>query len=68
MDNNSAVIRRLLENDIVGAYYYQKGVIAHFIKSDTQIAEAKKLLLDGERYKSILQPAAKEQTTHEKHH
>lgn len=64
LDNNSAVIRRLLENDIVGAYYYQKGVIAHFIKSDTQIAEAKKLLLDGERYKSILQPAAKVQTTH----
>lgn len=54
LDNNRAVIQRLLENDIITAYYYQRGAIAHSLKSDTPIKEAKKLLLDNEKYMQIL--------------
>ncbi len=54
LDNNRAVIQRLLEDDIITAYYYQRGAIAHSLKSDTPVKEAKKLLLDNERYMQIL--------------
>lgn len=54
LDNNRAVIQGLLENDIITAYYYQRGAIAHSLKSDTPIKEAKKLLLDNEKYMQIL--------------
>lgn len=54
LDNNRAVIQRLLEDDIITAYYYQRGAIAHSLKSDTPVKEAKKLLLDNEKYMQIL--------------
>ncbi len=61
LDNNSKFIRQLLEAEITAAYYFQRGAIANSLWSDTQVQEAKKLLLDGERYQSILHPDAGKQ-------
>lgn len=63
LDNNRKVLQQILESEIITAYYYQKGAIASSLKSDTQVQEAKKLLLDTEKYNAILHPAA---TTKEK--
>lgn len=56
LDNNRKVLQQILESEIVTAYYYQKGAIANSLASDTQVNEAKKLLLDTERYNKILRP------------
>ncbi len=56
LDNNRKVLQQILESEIVTAYYYQKGAIANSLASDTQVNEAKKLLLDAERYNKILRP------------
>lgn len=57
LDKNRKTLQELLENDIIAVYYYQKGAIAHSLHADTQVKEAKKLLLDEEKYNSILHPA-----------
>lgn len=56
LDNNRNIIQQLIESDIITAYYYQKGAIANSLQTDTQVQEAKKLLLDEKRYESILKP------------
>lgn len=57
LDNNRNTIQQLLERDIIAAYYYQRGAIANSLRTDTQVQEAKKLLLDNNRYQNILHPA-----------
>ena len=57
LDNNRNTIQQLLERDIIAAYYYQRGAIANSLRTDTQVQEAKKLLLDNNRYQNILRPA-----------
>ncbi len=47
-------IRDLLDEEIASRYYFQKGRLDAFIKSDTEVAEALKVLNDGNRYRSIL--------------
>jgi carboxyl-terminal processing protease len=47
-------IRLILEDEIVGRYYYQKGKIEHSLIEDPFILEAVKILNDQSRYKSIL--------------
>ena len=47
-------IRLILEDEIVGRYYFQKGKIAHSLIEDPFILEAVKILNDPSRYKSIL--------------
>lgn len=54
LDNNRTPIQQLLESDIITAYYYQWGAIANSLRSDTQVQEAKKLLLDPDRYFGVL--------------
>lgn len=44
LDNNATLIRQILSADIVGAYYYQGGIIANQNTYDKQILEAKKLM------------------------
>lgn len=56
LDRNRAMLQQLLEENIIAAYYYQKGAIASSLHADTQVKEAKKLLLDTERYNKILRP------------
>lgn len=54
LDRHSKVLRELLEEEIIAAYYFQAGVIAHQMKYYKQVQEAKKLLLDTERYNKLL--------------
>jgi carboxyl-terminal processing protease len=50
-------ILRILENEIVSRYYFQRGRIIHSLNNDPYIKEATKILSDKRRYQSILQPS-----------
>lgn len=54
LEKFKAEIVELLEDEIVGRYYYQKGRIKHSLKDDPFILESIKILNHSERYKSIL--------------
>ncbi|MBO6234859.1 MAG: S41 family peptidase [Prevotella sp.] len=56
LDKNRDIICQLLEQEIVTAYYHQKGRIANMLRTDTQVLKAKELLLDKKRYQEIIQP------------
>lgn len=60
LDYNKQYIKRLLENDIVAAYYYQGGAIRNSLRYDKQVKEAVKLLNTPEEYKKLLSPSEKE--------
>ena len=47
-------IIEVLEDEIVGRYYYQKGRISHSLDKDPFVLEAIKILNDQTRYKDIL--------------
>lgn len=51
LDYNKQYIKRLLENDIVAAYYYQGGAIRNSLRYDKQVKEAVRLLNTPEEYK-----------------
>lgn len=57
---NKQYIKRLLENDIVAAYYYQGGAIRNSLRYDKQVKEAVRLLNTPEEYKKLLRPSEKE--------
>lgn len=56
LDYNKQYIKRLLENDIVAAYYYQGGAIRNSLRYDKQVKEAVRLLNTPEEYKKLLRP------------
>ena len=60
LDYNKQYIKRLLENDIVAAYYYQGGAIRNSLRYDKQVKEAVRLLNTPEEYKNLLRPSEKE--------
>lgn len=60
LDYNKQYIKRLLENDIVAAYYYQGGAIRNSLRYDKQVKEAVRLLNIPEEYKKLLRPGEKE--------
>uniref|UniRef100_UPI004027F938 hypothetical protein n=1 Tax=Prevotella sp. TaxID=59823 RepID=UPI004027F938 len=60
IDYNKQYIKRLLENDIVAAYYYQGGAIRNSLRYDKQVKEAVRLLNTPEEYKKLLRPSEKE--------
>jgi carboxyl-terminal processing protease len=47
-------VRSLLEEEIVGRYYFQKGRIEYSLKHDKDLDEALKLVREPARIKSIL--------------
>ncbi|MEA3495945.1 MAG: S41 family peptidase [Bacteroidota bacterium] len=49
-------IKALVENEIVGRYYFQEGKIINRLETDKKIAEALKLFSDLDKYNSILNP------------
>lgn len=53
LEKNEKQIRRVIELDIIAAYYYQKGAIAYQNGYDRQIQEAKRLVMSDEYLKSI---------------
>lgn len=59
LDYNKATIKRLLENAIVAAYYYQAGAIRNSLRYDKVVKEASRLLNSPEEYAKILHPKKK---------
>ncbi|MCF0190430.1 MAG: S41 family peptidase [Marinilabiliaceae bacterium] len=51
---NKKEIVELIENEIITALYYRAGGIEYNLKSDIEVAEAKKVLNDMERYRGLL--------------
>jgi carboxyl-terminal processing protease len=47
-------IKELLEEEIVGRYFYEEGTIAYIIKTDEQVKKAVEILNDRDKYSSIL--------------
>ena len=60
LDYNKQYIKRLLENDIVSAYYYQGGAIRNSLRYDKLFKEAVRLLNTPEEYRKLLSPSEKE--------
>ncbi|MBR1839689.1 MAG: PDZ domain-containing protein [Prevotella sp.] len=50
LEGSREMIRQMLEQEIVTAYYYQKGRIAYMVDTDSQVKRAKELLMDEEAY------------------
>ena len=53
---NRKDIEELLRLEIVGRYYYQVGRIVASLENDDELQEAFKVLLDKQRYESIIKP------------
>ena len=47
-------IQQMLEQDIVGAYYYQAGQVVIGLRSDKAIREAERLLMSEEAYREAM--------------
>ncbi len=47
-------IKELLEREIIGRYYYQKGQLEYQLQFDTEVAKAMEILKDEETYTGIL--------------
>ncbi len=56
LDLNRETLKQVIGNDLVTAYYYQRGGIEHSMRYDKQLQEAIRLALDTEQYNKILQP------------
>lgn len=49
-------IKRMLEQDIVSAYYFQGGAVENSLRTDKQVRAAFDLLANPEEYNKVLQP------------
>lgn len=58
LEYNKEAIKQILTNDIVTAYYYQRGAIQNTLRTDKQLKEAFRLLQNPEEYHAKLRPAA----------
>ena len=54
LDYHKATIKKLLETDIVAAYYYQRGAAENGLRTDKVMKEALQLIQDTEKYRGIL--------------
>lgn len=54
LQKNQGQIVDLLEREIVGRYYFERGKVRKFLQNDPEVDEAVKLLLDQPRYQKIL--------------
>ena len=59
LDKHREAIQQILELDIVGAYYYQRGSIEAGLNYDKQLKEAERLLKSPAEYRKILEPRQK---------
>ncbi|MBR4434171.1 MAG: S41 family peptidase [Bacteroidaceae bacterium] len=55
-DNFADDIKRLLANEIVTRYYFQRGSIIQTLKDDPDLRSARDVLADPARYRTLLQP------------
>ena len=56
LEYHKKAIKQLLADDIVAAYYYQRGAIENSLRDDKQMEEATRLALSPEEYWKILRP------------
>ena len=59
LDKHEKVLRQLVEQEIISAYYYQAGTIEAGLNHDKQLKAAEKLLKSPEEYKKLLTPSSK---------
>lgn len=57
LDKHEKVLRQLVEQEIISAYYYQAGTIEAGLNHDKQLKAAEKLLKSPEEYKKLLTPS-----------
>lgn len=56
IDRNREVLRRMVESEILPAYYYQAGAMKAALEYDKTMKEAERLLADETRYSKLLSP------------
>ncbi len=56
LDRHEQVIRQIVEQEIIAAYYFQSGAIEAGLGYDKQLKEAIRLLKSPEEYKKLLAP------------
>lgn len=56
LEYNKQAIKKIINNDLMAAYYFQRGATQNSLRHDKQMDEAMKLIADGERYAKILNP------------
>ena len=56
LDRHEQVIRQIVEQEIIAAYYFQSGAIEAGLGYDKQLKEAIRLLKSPEEYKKVLAP------------
>ena len=56
LEYNKQAIKNVINNDLMAAYYFQRGATQNSLRHDKQMDEAMKLIADGERYAKILNP------------
>lgn len=54
LEYNKQAIKNIINNDLMAAYYFQRGATQNSLRHDKQMDEAMKLIADGERYAKIL--------------
>ncbi len=59
LDKHRETIQQILELDIIGAYYFQRGSIEAGLYADKQLKEAERLLKTPAEYRKILEPRQK---------
>ena len=56
LEYNKQAIKNIINNDLMAAYYFQRGATQNSLRHDKHMDEAMKLIADGERYAKILNP------------
>lgn len=56
LEYNKQAIKNIINNDLMAAYYFQRGATQNSLRHDKQMDEAMKLIADGERYAKKLNP------------
>ena len=59
LDKHEKVLRQLVEQEIISAYYYQAGTIEAGLNYDKQLKVAENLLKSPEEYQKLLAPSTK---------
>ena len=59
LDINKQAIKNIIADDLMTAYYYQRGATQNALRHDPQMDEAVKLITDTARYNKILNPNTK---------
>ena len=59
LDKHEKVLRQLVEQEIISAYYYQAGTIEAGLNYDKQLKAAENLMKSPEEYQKLLAPSTK---------